>query len=123
MDTEHEAGERIETIANMKGDIQFKNVSFAYEEGKEVVHNIDFHATPGSVTALVGTSGSGKSTIAGLAASFLSPESGIITVDGVNLDHIQLDNYRSHLGVVLQDDFLFGRNHSRKHSFPPPKCN
>ncbi len=68
---------------------------------------VSFRAPAGSVTALVGTSGSGKTTIAGLAATFLNPESGTITVDGHNLRHLSLESYRSRLGVVLQDDFLF----------------
>ncbi|NBU34996.1 MAG: ABC transporter ATP-binding protein [Bacteroidetes bacterium] len=89
------------------GDIHFKDVSFAYDQGKEVVRNITFHAPPGSVTALVGTSGSGKSTIAGLAATFLNPDTGVITIDGIDLSTIRLSSFRSQLGVVLQDDFLF----------------
>jgi len=91
----------------IEGHISFNDVSFSYEEGKEVLHGISFEAKAGSVTALVGTSGSGKTTIAGLAASFLKPDSGIIKVDGIDLNKIKLDSYRSRLGVVLQDDFLF----------------
>lgn len=94
-------------IRQMKGDIKFENVSFAYEEGKEVLRNINFDAPSGSVIALVGTSGSGKTTIAGLAASFLNPQQGLITIDGIDLSKVSLDSYRSQLGVVLQDDFLF----------------
>lgn len=95
------------TIPEIKGHIQFNNVSFAYEEGKEVVRNITFNAPTGSVTALVGSSGSGKTTIASLAATFITPDSGKITLDGFDLSKVQLNNYRQHLGVVLQDDFLF----------------
>jgi ABC-type multidrug transport system fused ATPase/permease subunit len=98
---------RTQKIGTIKGDIEFKNVSFAYEEGKEVLKNVSFSAPAGSVTALVGSSGSGKSTIAGLAASFLTQQSGTITVDGHDLSKVSLDSYRSQLGVVLQDDFLF----------------
>jgi subfamily B ATP-binding cassette protein MsbA len=76
-------------------------------EDSEVIKNISFKAKKGSVTALVGTSGSGKSTIAGLAASFLNPNSGNITIDGVDLSKVKLSSYRKKLGVVLQDDFLF----------------
>ncbi|HEY3429466.1 MAG TPA: ABC transporter ATP-binding protein [Cyclobacteriaceae bacterium] len=94
-------------VENIKGDIEFKNVSFAYDEGKEVLKNVSFSAPAGSVTALVGTSGSGKSTIAGLSASFLVPQSGTITIDGHDLSKVLLESYRSQLGVVLQDDFLF----------------
>lgn len=94
-------------IGEIKGDIEFKDVSFAYEEDKQVLKDINFVAPAGSVTALVGTSGSGKSTIAGLAASFLVPGSGMVTIDGHDLSKVSLDSYRSQLGVVLQDDFLF----------------
>jgi ABC-type multidrug transport system fused ATPase/permease subunit len=94
-------------VGVIKGDIEFNDVSFAYEEDKQVLKHISFSAPAGSVTALVGTSGSGKSTIAGLAASFLVQQSGTITVDGHDLSKVSLDSYRSQLGVVLQDDFLF----------------
>jgi ABC-type multidrug transport system fused ATPase/permease subunit len=94
-------------LSTIKGDIEFKDVSFAYDEGKEVLKGVTFSAPSGSVTALVGSSGSGKSTIAGLAASFLVQQSGSITVDGHDLSKVSLDSYRSQLGVVLQDDFLF----------------
>jgi len=94
-------------MSNIKGDIKFTNVSFAYEEGNEVLHNISFEAKPGNVIALVGSSGSGKSTIAGLAAIFLNPTSGKITLDGIDLSKISLNSYRKNLGVVLQDEFLF----------------
>lgn len=94
-------------VGELKGDIKFNDVSFSYEEDKTVLKQVTFDAPAGSVTALVGTSGSGKSTIAGLAASFLVPQSGTITVDGNDLSKVSLDSYRSQLGVVLQDDFLF----------------
>src|SRR5690554_3423021 len=89
------------------GEVRFEDVGFSYEEGKKVVSNISFHAPAGSVTALVGSSGSGKTTVSGLVASFLSPDEGSITIDGVDLQKVSLDSYRSQLGVVLQDDFLF----------------
>jgi ABC-type multidrug transport system fused ATPase/permease subunit len=107
-------------LPNIKGDIVFDNVAFAYEEGKEVVKEINFEAPAGSVTALVGTSGSGKTTIAGLAASFLNPDSGIITVDGHDLQQISLESFRSQLGVVLQDDFLFEGTIKENILFPRP---
>lgn len=94
-------------IGQIKGDIVYDHVSFEYEEGKPVLKGIGFHAPSGSVTALVGTSGSGKTTIAGLAASYLNPTQGTITVDGIDLAKVSLESYRSQLGVVLQDDFLF----------------
>ncbi|NQW37005.1 MAG: ABC transporter ATP-binding protein [Flavobacteriales bacterium] len=98
---------RTETLKNLKGDIKFDDVSFSYETGNEVLHNISFDAPSGSVIALVGSSGSGKSTIAGLAATFLNPKSGMITIDGQDLSKVSLNSFRSHLGVVLQDEFLF----------------
>lgn len=104
---EGEEPERTELMDTVKGDIVFDEVAFGYEEGKEVIHGISFDAPAGSVTALVGSSGSGKTTIAGLAASFLKPDKGTITVDGIDLSSVKLDSYRAHLGVVLQDDFLF----------------
>ena len=107
---------------SLVGNIEFKDVLFAYEEGKEVVRNITFSAPSGSVTALVGTSGSGKTTIAGLAASFLNPQAGIITVDGMDLSKISLDSYRSKLGVVLQDDFLFEGTIRENILFPRPNA-
>jgi ABC-type multidrug transport system fused ATPase/permease subunit len=120
MTPEDDGSVRTIKIGAIKGDIQFDNVSFAYEEGKEVVRNINFLAPAGSVTALVGTSGSGKTTIAGLAASFLTPQSGIITVDGVDLSRVSLNSYRSQLGVVLQDDFLFEGTIRENILFPRP---
>jgi ABC-type multidrug transport system fused ATPase/permease subunit len=107
-------------IGTIKGDIAFNNVSFAYEEGKPVLKDISFSAPNGTVTALVGTSGSGKTTIAGLAASFLNPERGTITVDGIDLAKVSLDSYRSQLGVVLQDDFLFEGTIRENILFPRP---
>jgi len=91
----------------IKGAISFKQVSFAYEEDKDVIHEISFDALAGETIALVGSSGSGKSTIAGLVATFINPDQGQILLDGKPLDQITLDSYRKHLGVVLQDEFLF----------------
>ena len=88
-------------------EIKFRDVSFAYDGGAEVLRDISFAAPPGSMTALVGSSGSGKTTLAGLAASFLSPTSGTVEVNGVDLRTVTLDSFRSRLAVVLQDDFLF----------------
>jgi len=120
---ENDEVERPNKLTSMKGDIRFEKVSFAYEEGKEVVHEISFDAPLGSVTALVGTSGSGKSTIAGLAATFLQPQSGKITIDGQDLSKINLGSYRSFLGVVLQDDFLFEGTIRENILFPRPDAS
>ena len=112
--------QRVTDLAEIQGNIHFENVSFEYEEGKEVLNNISFDAPAGSVTALVGSSGSGKSTIAGLSATFLNPVSGTITVDGIDLSTVTLDSYRSKLGVVLQDDFLFEGTIRENILFPRP---
>ncbi|GAB3529552.1 ABC transporter ATP-binding protein [Pontibacter brevis] len=120
MPMEEDGGHRTLALEHIKGDIVFDKVSFAYEPGKEVVKSIRFKAPAGSVTALVGTSGSGKTTIAGLAASFLNPISGTITVDGYDLQKISLRSYRSKLGVVLQDDFLFEGTIRENILFPRP---
>ena len=109
-------------LEKIDGDIAFEKVGFAYEEGNEVLHGIDFTAPKGSVTALVGSSGSGKSTIAGLVATFLNPQSGKITVDGIDLSTIELSSYRSHLGVVLQDEFLFEGTIKDNIRFPRPSA-
>ncbi len=94
-------------LPNLDGEIRFRNVDFSYDDSKVVLHDVNFHAPPGSVTALVGSSGSGKSTIFGLAAAFLQPTSGEIEVDGTDLSTVRLDQFRNQLGLVLQDDFLF----------------
>jgi subfamily B ATP-binding cassette protein MsbA len=98
---------RTVAIGPIQGTVEFKDVSFSYEAGKPVLFDVSFHAEPGKVTALVGSSGSGKSTIISLVAAFHTPTSGIVTVDGVDLSTVRLDSYRTQLGVVLQDTFLF----------------
>lgn len=112
--------ERPIILDNVTGDIEFKHVFFAYEEGKEVLNDITFKAPPGSVTALVGSSGSGKSTTASLAASFLTPKKGLITIDGHDISKVNLSSYRKNLGVVLQDDFLFEGTIRENILFPRP---
>lgn len=120
MTPEDEMGDRTVELKNFKGHLQFKDVSFSYEEGKEVIHNISFQATPGSTIALVGSSGSGKSTIAGLSATFLNPQSGVVTIDGQDLAGVKLASFRKHLGVVLQDEFLFEGSIRENILFPRP---
>jgi subfamily B ATP-binding cassette protein MsbA len=110
-------------LENINGEIVFNNVSFAYEEGKNVLKDISFTAQPGTVTALVGTSGSGKTTIAGIAASFLTPEIGKVTIDGKDMSKVTLTSYRSNLGVVLQDDFLFEGTIEENILFPRPDAS
>ncbi|WP_108809355.1 ABC transporter ATP-binding protein [Aquimarina spinulae] len=120
MTPEEEIEDRNITLEHITGDIIFDNVSFSYEEGKEVLHNISFKAPSGSVTALVGSSGSGKSTIAGLAATFLNPKSGTITIDDNDISKVKLHSYRRNLGVVLQDEFLFEGSIRENILFPNP---
>jgi subfamily B ATP-binding cassette protein MsbA len=91
----------------INGRVKFEHVEFEYEEGKPVLHGVDFLAEPGSVTALVGSSGSGKSTIISLICAFHTPAKGRVLVDGQDLATVDLNSYRSQLGVVLQDSFLF----------------
>ncbi|MHA7129168.1 ABC transporter ATP-binding protein [Algoriphagus namhaensis] len=111
---------RTKVLQDFRGDVEFDRVSFAYEEDKDVVKEISFKAPAGTVTALVGSSGSGKTTIAGLAATFLSPDSGTIYLDGIDLESLTLDSFRSRLGVVLQDDFLFEGTIRENILFPRP---
>jgi ABC-type multidrug transport system fused ATPase/permease subunit len=104
---ENEDPQRIFALPLIQGDVEFDDVTFAYEAKKTVLHNISFQARPGTVTALVGSSGSGKSTIIGLIAAFHKPNLGRVLVDGVDLSTVKLDSYRTQLGMVLQDSFLF----------------
>jgi ABC-type multidrug transport system fused ATPase/permease subunit len=125
MNSPLEADDRKRTLAiqEFKGDIVFEDVAFAYEEDKEVIKGVSFSAPAGSVTALVGTSGSGKTTIAGLVATFLNPDSGKITLDGYDLQTITLESFRARLGVVLQDDFLFEGTIRENILFPRPDAS
>ena len=120
MTPESDEENRTKFLKNLEGNIIFDDVSFAYEEDKEVLHNISFEAKSGEVIALVGSSGSGKSTIAGLAATFLNPQSGMITVDGEDIAKVNLGSFRKHLGVVLQDEFLFEGTIRQNILFPRP---
>jgi subfamily B ATP-binding cassette protein MsbA len=122
MEAEEDDTNRTIDLENFKGELIFNDVSFAYEENKEVIHNIDFKATSGSVIALVGSSGSGKSTIAGLSATFLNPQSGTITIDGNDVSKVKLHSFRKHLGVVLQDEFLFEGTVRENIIFPRPEA-
>ena len=114
---------RTVVLDQLIGTIKFKEVFFEYEKDKPVLHNINFEARSGTVTALVGSSGSGKSTIAGLATTFLTPQKGIITIDGYDLSKVQLTSYRKNLGVVLQDEFLFEGTIRENILFSNPEAN
>ncbi len=123
MEAEEDPENRTIEIEHMKGDLIFDDVSFSYVEGKEVIKNISFNAPSGSVTALVGSSGSGKSTIAGLSATFLNPASGQITIDGNDISKVKLSSFRENLGVVLQDEFLFEGTIKENILFPRPHAS
>jgi subfamily B ATP-binding cassette protein MsbA len=123
LDEESDEENRTILLERVVGRMSFTDVSFSYEEDKEVLHNISFDVDPGQVIALVGSSGSGKSTIAGLAASFLNPDSGTITIDGHDLSKVNLNSFRQHLGVVLQDDFLFEGTIRENILFPRPNAS
>jgi subfamily B ATP-binding cassette protein MsbA len=94
-------------VGGVEGHVQFEDVTFAYEPGKPVLHDISFDAPAGSTTALVGSSGSGKSTLVSLVMAFNHPQQGRILIDGRDLGTLKLREYRSALGIVLQDNFLF----------------
>jgi ABC-type multidrug transport system fused ATPase/permease subunit len=94
-------------LPDIVGQIEFDDVSFSYDGSHEVLHDISFRSEPGTVTALVGSSGSGKSTTIGLVSAFYNPKKGTVRVDGIDLSTVRLDSYRTRLGVVLQESFLF----------------
>jgi len=95
------------SLRDIVGQIQFETVSFTYDGIHDVLRDISFRADPGTVTALVGSSGSGKSTTIGLISAFYAPTRGRILLDGTDLSTVRLDSYRTRLGVVLQESFLF----------------
>ncbi|MEM8996194.1 MAG: ABC transporter ATP-binding protein [Acidobacteriota bacterium] len=107
MATESDRDRDLVPIAKVRGDISFEDVEFEYEEDHPVLNGISFDAPAGSTTALVGSSGSGKSTTIGLVMAFHRAKAGTISVDGHSLDDIRLQDYRRQLGIVLQDNFLF----------------
>jgi subfamily B ATP-binding cassette protein MsbA len=123
MNPEDDPEVRTTLLGPIQGNVVFEGVSFAYEEGKEVLKDISFEAPAGTVTALVGTSGSGKTTIAGLAASYLTPVNGLVTVDGHDVSKVKLNTFRNQLGVVLQDDFLFEGTIRENILFPRPNAS
>ena len=115
--------ERSHELERIKGDVEFENVTFSYEKDSDIIKHISFNAEAGTTVALVGSSGAGKSTIAGLAATFLKPDSGTIRVDGLDLNTIKLDSFRSQLAVVLQDEFLFDGSIKDNIRFPRPNAS
>ena len=120
MRTEDEADEYRAPLPSVHGEIQFENVSFEYNPGVPVLKHVSFTAAAGSTTALVGSSGSGKSTLISLAMNFNQPLSGVIKVDGKDLQSLRLRDFRSYLGVVMQDNFLFDGTIRENISFSNP---
>ena len=113
---------RTVALGPIRGHVEFEHVSFEYESGKPVLHDVSFDAEPGTVTALVGSSGSGKSTTIGLISSFHKPREGRVLVDGVDLATVQLGSFRSQLGVVLQESFLFDGTIGENVAFARPEA-
>ena len=99
--------QRTHSLGTIRGEVRFESVGFEYDVGKPVLQGVSLEARPGTVTALVGSSGAGKSTLISLVAAFAKPTGGTVFVDGIDLATVRLDSYRSQLGVVLQDNFLF----------------
>lgn len=118
--TEDEFDASKATISGMEGSVEFEDVTFEYTAGNEVLKRVSFSAPAGSTTALVGSSGSGKSTLIGLVMAFHHPKSGRVLVDGQDVAGVRLRNYRSHLGVVMQDNFLFDGSIKENIAFSKP---
>ena len=110
-------------LRDIAGTVEFDDVSFSYDPEHEVLHHITFRSAPGTVTALVGSSGSGKSTTIGLISAFYVPSKGVIRVDGVDLSTVRLDSYRTRLGVVLQESFLFDGTIRENVAFSRPEAS
>lgn len=120
---EDEIAGRTMQLGRVIGRVAFENVSFSYDTGKPVLHEVSFESLPSTVTALVGPSGAGKSTIIGLIAAFYAPTSGRVLVDGIDLTQVRLDSYRTQLGVVLQETFLFDGTIRDNVSFAKPHAS
>jgi subfamily B ATP-binding cassette protein MsbA len=105
--TEDDEDEQRAPVGELAGDVVFEQVTFEYEPGVPVLHDVSFHSPAGTTTALVGPSGSGKSTLIGLVMAFQRPKQGRVLVDGQDLAGLRLRDYRQQLGVVMQDNFLF----------------
>ncbi len=110
-------------VGELRGEVEFRNVSFAYQEGVPVLKNVSFVAPAGTTTALVGSSGSGKSTLISLVMNFNQPNEGQLLVDGRDLAGLKMREYRSHLGVVFQENFLFDGTIADNISFANPEAS
>ncbi len=122
METEEDQDVRRLPLKRTVGDVEFREVWFEYDPGVPVLKNISFEAPSGTTTALVGSSGSGKSTLISLVAAFNRPKSGAITIDGIDLQAVRLRDYRSHIGVVFQDNFLFDGTIADNIKFGAPRA-
>jgi subfamily B ATP-binding cassette protein MsbA len=120
MKTEDDEDSVREPLPDVQGEIEFENVTFEYNPGVPVLKNVSFTAAAGSTTALVGSSGSGKSTLISLAMNFNQPLTGTIRVDGKDLQTLRLRDFRSYLGVVMQDNFLFDGTVAENIAFSNP---
>jgi ABC-type multidrug transport system fused ATPase/permease subunit len=120
---EDEDPARTKILDRIEGRVDFEDVRFSYEAGKEVLHGITFTTNPGTMTALVGPSGSGKSTIIGLISAFYTPTAGRVLVDGTDLASVRLSSYRTQLGVVLQETFLFDGTIRENVSYARPNAS
>ena len=123
MTTEDDADAKRAPLSDIKGAIDFENVEFEYDKDVTVLKGVSFHAEAGATTALVGSSGSGKSTILSLVLNFIQPTRGVIRIDGKDLQSVRLRDYRKHLGVVLQDNFLFDGTILDNIRFSNPEAN
>jgi subfamily B ATP-binding cassette protein MsbA len=115
--------QRTVTLGEIHGNVEFEDVHFSYEADKPVLHGLSFRSQPGTVTALVGSSGSGKSTIISLVCGFHKPDSGRVLIDDIDLSTVKLNSYRSQLGVVLQESFLFDGSIRENVMFSYPDAN
>src|ERR1044071_7304639 len=123
MQTEDEEDSARAPLREVQGEVAFDNVSFEYNTGVPVLKNISFTAPAGSTTALVGSSGSGKSTLISLAMNFNHPVSGTIRIDSKDLQTLRLRDFRSYLGVVMQDNFLFDGTIAENIAFANPNAS
>src|SRR5262249_6888 len=119
---EDEAAGRRLTLGRITGHVTMENVRFAYDSRKAVLHDVGFLSEPGTVTAPVGPSGARKSTIIGLIAAFYVPSEGRVLVDGIDLATVKLSSYRTQLGVVLQETFLFDGTIRENVAFSRPEA-
>jgi ABC-type multidrug transport system fused ATPase/permease subunit len=110
-------------LRDIVGTVEFDNVTFSYDGTHDVLRDISFRSEPGTVTALVGSSGSGKSTTIGLISAFYVPSKGAVLVDGVDLSTVRLDSFRTRLGVVLQESFLFDGTIRQNVAFSRPESS